>query len=204
MANLTLTLKEIDLIIGGITSPREPHQGVFDMCSGDINVEYLGENWGIKENRMSNINDRVAYLKGLAEGMKLTDETNEGKLLLKMLDAMQDMAEEITALRKDHDELDEYVESIDDDLADMEEYLYDEDDEDEGCSGCCGCGGDDDEEETDEDDDDQLVEYTCPHCGNEVTFEIDGFDLEEENLCPACGKPLFPIDGEDNEDSDQK
>ena len=75
---------------------------------------------------MSNINDRVAYLKGLAEGMKLTDETNEGKLLLKMLDAMQDMAEEITALRKDHDELDEYVESIDDDLADMEEYLYDE------------------------------------------------------------------------------
>ena len=62
---------------------------------------------------MSNINDRVAYLKGLAEGMKLTDETNEGKLLLKMLDAMQDMAEEITALRKDHDELDEYVESID-------------------------------------------------------------------------------------------
>ena len=71
-------------------------------------------------------------------------------------------------------------------------------------SGCCGCGGDDDEEETDEDDDDQLVEYTCPHCGNEVTFEIDGFDLEEENLCPACGKPLFPIDGEDNENSDQK
>ena len=49
----------------------------------------------------------------------------------RMLDAMQDMAEEITALRKDHDELDEYVESIDDDLADMEEYLYDEDDEDE-------------------------------------------------------------------------
>ncbi len=141
---------------------------------------------------MSNINDRVAYLKGLAEGMKLTDETNEGKLLLKMLDAMQDMAEEITALRKDHDELDEYVESIDDDLADMEEYLYDEDDEDEGCSGCCGCGGDDDEEETDEDDDDQLVEYTCPHCGNEVTFEIDGFDLEEENLCPAAS-PSSPL-----------
>mgnify|MGYP003587740960 FL=1 len=49
MANLTLTLKEIDLIIGGITSPREPRQGVFDMCSGDINVEYLGENWGTSD-----------------------------------------------------------------------------------------------------------------------------------------------------------
>ena len=91
---------------------------------------------------MSNINDRVAYLKGLAEGMKLTDETNEGKLLLKMLDAMQDMAEEITALRKDHDELDEYVESIDDDLADLEDVLFgdEEDDEDDCDDDECGCG----------------------------------------------------------------
>ena len=56
---------------------------------------------------MSNITDRVAYLKGLAEGMKLSEETNEGKLLLKMLDALEDMAEEISALRADHDELDE-------------------------------------------------------------------------------------------------
>ena len=133
---------------------------------------------------MSNINDRVAYLKGLAEGMKLSDETNEGKLLLKMLDVLENMAEEITTLRADHDELDEYVESIDDDLADMEEYLFDDEDEDG-------------EEDEDEDEDDQMVVYTCPHCGNEVTFEIDGFDFEEENLCPNCGKPLFPEDGEE-------
>ncbi len=154
---------------------------------------------------MSNINDRVAYLKGLAEGMKLSDETNEGKLLLKMLDVLEEMAEEMTSLRADHDELDEYVESIDDDLADMEEYLFDDDDE--GCGGCNGCGGDDDEDEEDDDDDDdddQVVAYTCPHCGNEVTFEIDGFDFEEGNLCPACGKPLFPTDGEEDGDSDNE
>lgn len=135
---------------------------------------------------MSNINDRVAYLKGLAEGMKLSDETNEGKLLLKMLDVLEGMAEEITTLRADHDELDEYVESIDDDLADMEEYLFDDDDEDY-------------EDDDDEDEDDQMVVYNCPHCGNEVTFEVDGFDFEEDNLCPNCGKPLFPSDGEDEE-----
>lgn len=150
---------------------------------------------------MSNINERVAYLKGLAEGMKLSEENNDQvKLMLKMLDAMQDMAEELSTLRKDHDELDEYVESIDDDLADMEEYLFEDEDEDDcgGCGGCCGCDDEDDEDE----DDEEMVEYACPHCGNEVTFEIDGFDLEEENLCPACGKPLFPIDGD--EDPDQE
>ena len=135
---------------------------------------------------MSNINDRVAYLKGLAEGMKLSDETNEGKLLLRMLDVLEAMAQEITTLRADHDELDEYVESIDDDLADMEEYLFDDDDEDY-------------EDDDDEDEDDQMVVYNCPHCGNEVTFEVDGFDFEEDNLCPNCGKPLFPSDGEDEE-----
>lgn len=138
---------------------------------------------------MSSINDRVAYLKGLAEGMKLSDETNEGKLLLKMLDVLESMAEEITTLRADHDELDEYVESIDDDLADMEEYLFDDDDED----------GYEDGEDDEEEDDDQTVVYTCPHCGNEVTFEIDGFDFEEDNLCPSCGKPLFAEDGDDAE-----
>ena len=154
---------------------------------------------------MSDINDRVAYLKGLAEGMKLSDETNEGKLLLKMLDVLEEMADEISSVRSDVDELDEYVESIDDDLADMEEYLFD--DEEDGCGGCSGCcGGDEDEDEDeddDEDDDDmQVVEYNCPHCGNEVTFEIDGFDFEEDNLCPACGKPLFPMDDEEEPDED--
>ena len=137
---------------------------------------------------MSNINDRVAFLKGLAEGMKLSDETNEGKLLLKMLDVLESMAEEITSLRTDYDEMQEYVESIDDDLADMEEYLFDEENED---------GYDDDE---DEDEDDDVITYNCPHCGNEVTFEVDGFDFEEENLCPACGKPLFPADGDEDTD----
>ncbi|MBO4836455.1 MAG: AraC family transcriptional regulator [Clostridia bacterium] len=139
---------------------------------------------------MSNINDRVAFLKGLAEGMKLSDETNEGKLLLKMLDVLESMAEEITSLRTDYDEMQEYVESIDDDLADMEEYLFDEENED---------GYDDDE---DEDEDDDVITYNCPHCGNEVTFEVDGFDFEEENLCPACGKPLFPAD--EDEDTDKE
>ena len=108
---------------------------------------------------MSNITDRVAYLKGLAEGMKLSEETNEGKLLLKMLDALEDMAEEISALRADHDELDEYVESIDDDLADMEEYLFDDDDydddEDEDDE-----DGEEDEDE-DEDDDDDFMSSFC-------------------------------------------
>ena len=37
-----------------------------------------------------------------------------------------------------------------------------------------------------------MVEYTCPHCGEEMTFEVDSFDFDEDYLCPNCHQPLFP------------
>lgn len=140
---------------------------------------------------MSNLTDRVSYIKGLAEGLKLDTEKNEGKLIEKMLELMADMAAEVETLRHDHEELNEYVESIDSDLSDMEDVLFD-DEEEEGC-GCGHCHHDNEEEDEDEDgDNDNLVEYTCPHCGEEMTFEVDNFDFDEDYLCPSCHQPLFP------------
>ena len=135
------------------------------------------------------ITEKVAYLQGLAEGLKLNTESNEGKLIEKMLDVLADLAAEVEDLRADHDDLNEYVESIDSDLSEMEDMLFGEEDEDGcGCGGHCHCHDDEDEE----DEDDSLVEYTCPHCGEEMTFEVENFDFDEDYLCPACHKPLFP------------
>ncbi|MBR1584612.1 MAG: zinc ribbon domain-containing protein [Clostridia bacterium] len=140
---------------------------------------------------MSNLSDQVSYLRGLAEGLKLDTETNEGKLIDKMLELLTDMAQELDELRNDHDDLSEFVESIDADLGDIEDILYDEDEDD-----------DEDEDEDDEDEEnDNLVEYTCPHCGEEMTFEVDSFDFDEDYLCPNCHQPLFPeTPDEDDED----
>ena len=134
---------------------------------------------------MSNLTDRVSYLKGLAEGLKLNTESNEGKLIEKMLEVLSDLAAEVEDLRADHDDLNEYVESIDSDLSDMEDMLFGDEDE-EGCG--CHCHGDDE----DDDEDESLVEYTCPHCGEEMTFEVENFDFDEDYLCPSCHQPLFP------------
>ena len=137
---------------------------------------------------MSNLTDRVSYLKGPAEGLKLDTEKNEGKLIEKMLELLADLAEEVELLRNDHEDLNEYVESIDSDLSDLEDVLYDED------------GGEEDgDEEDEEDEDDSLVEYTCPHCGEEMTFEVDSFDFDEDYLCPNCHQPLFPEAPDDEE-----
>ena len=144
---------------------------------------------------MSNLSDRVSFIQGLAEGMQFKDDTNAGKLLLKMLDVLADMAKEINTLSEAQEELNEYVESIDDDLADMEESLFGEDEK--SCD-CDECGHDHDSDE----DNEELVEYTCPHCGHEMSFEVDAFDFDEENLCPECHKPLFPEDSEKDNDTE--
>ena len=134
---------------------------------------------------MSNLTDRVSYIKGLAEGLKLDTEKNEGKLIEKMLDLLSDVAQEIEDIRSEHDDLNEYVEAIDNDLSDIEDLIYDEEDEEDGDE-------DDEEDLSDDEEDDNLVEYTCPHCGEEMTFEVDNFDFDEDYLCPNCHQPLFP------------
>ena len=132
---------------------------------------------------MNNLSDRVSYLKGLAEGLKLDTEKSEGKLIEKILEVLADISAEIASIREDHDDLSSYVEAIDNDLSDLEDAVLEDDDSD---------FSDEDEGDDEEEDDDGLVEYTCPHCGEEMTFEVDSFDFDEDYLCPNCHQPLFP------------
>lgn len=145
---------------------------------------------------MSKLTDKASYLKGLAEGMKLNTEKDSNKLLTELLDLVSDMAEEMEAMAEANEELNDYVESIDDDLADLEETLFGDD---EDCD-CCDCDGDDcdccdcEDEDCDEDD---LIAYACPSCGHEIEFRASDVDFDEDYLCPACGKPVFPELDED-------
>ena len=133
---------------------------------------------------MSKLTDKVSYLKGLADGMKLNLDKDSNKLMLEILGALGEFAEEIEALSNAHEELNEYVESIDEDLADLEETLFSDDEEDD---------------EADDEDDDDMIYYACPECGHEIEFRVDEVDLSEDYLCPACGKPIFPEIAEDDE-----
>ena len=128
---------------------------------------------------MSNLTDRAAYLRGLAEGMDLDKEKKEHKLLLEMLGLMDEMAQKVSELDADVGELEEYVEDLDSDLSDMEEVLFG-DDEDE-----CDC---DEEEE---------LSFDCPHCGKTVLVKAADIDYDESPVCEFCGKPFF-VDAEDD------
>ena len=140
---------------------------------------------------MSKLTDRISYLKGMAAGMKLNMDKDSNKLMLEMLTVMGEIAEEMAAMTEAHNDLNEYVESIDDDLAELEESLFGEeamDGED--------IDGEDDEDE-DEFGEDDLIVYACPHCGTEIEFQANDVDFDEDYLCPECHKPIFPELGED-------
>ena len=153
---------------------------------------------------MSKLTDKVSFLKGLAAGMKLNMDKDSNKLMLEILNAIGEFAEEMQLMADAHAELNEYVESIDDDLADLEETLFGEEDED--------AVFEQDEEGYDAgEDDDELIAYACPTCGHEIQFKASDVDFDEDYLCPACGKPVFPeleededVDGEEfSDESDE-
>lgn len=143
---------------------------------------------------MSRLTDKVSFLKGLAAGMKLNMEKDSNKLMMEILNAMGEMAEEMQLMADAHEELNEYVESIDDDLADLEETLFGEEDEDAVY---------DEEGYEESDEDDELIAYACPTCGHEIQFRASDVDFDEDYLCPACGKPVFPELEEDEEEEDE-
>lgn len=148
---------------------------------------------------MSKLTDRASYLKGLAAGMKLNMEKDSNQLLMEVLNVLQEMAEEMERMSDAHDELNEYVESIDDDLADLEDVLFG--DEEDECDDDCDCchDEDDDDEDEDENEDEELISYECPSCGHEIVFKASSVDFDEDYRCPACGKPVFPEVDEDEE-----
>ena len=72
------------------------------------------------------ITEKVAYLKGLMEGMKIDTETNEGKILSAMVDILEDIGLELEDLWNAQGELEDGLDVVSDDLEDIEDIVYDE------------------------------------------------------------------------------
>ena len=80
---------------------------------------------------MKYISEEVAYLRGLAEGLEIESETKEGKMICKIIDVLENIADTLDDMQDDYDELAEYVESVDEDLSDIEDIIYEEDDDED-------------------------------------------------------------------------
>lgn len=124
---------------------------------------------------MEDLRQRVAYLKGLAEGLDMDDESKEGRLFGQIIDLLDSMTMAVENLESDYEELYDYVEAVDQDLTDMERDFYEEPFE-EG---------------------EELEGFTleCPDCGEIVFIDEEAVEDEElEVLCPNCHRVVFVQD----------
>jgi len=164
------------------------------------------------------IKEKVAYMKGLAEGMDIS-AADDGKLFAIIIDTLGDIANEIEELNENALDIGEELDAISADLADVEELLedleldeedfdFDYDDEDDD--------DDDDDEYEDEDFDctcascvngEFTIDVNCPECDAEI--ELNEADIANEAVtCPACGKDIeleideIDIDEEDDDDAE--
>lgn len=141
------------------------------------------------------LSQKVAYLKGLMDGLKIDESTNEGKILKVMADILDEMALTVEDIADEVDEVVELVDILDEDLGDLEEEVYFSDDCDDDC--CC-----DDDDDFGFDDDEEMYECVCPSCGDTICLG-ENIIAEGSIDCPNCGEELefdfSKIEAEDEE-----
>ena len=125
---------------------------------------------------MRDLKARVAYLQGLSAGMNIETESKEGRILSSVIEVLDDFATTIKEMEDAHEQLENYLESIDEDLFHLEEDVYK-----------------DTEENSEED---EYLEVDCPRCGEVVCFESDVLEDEDtiEVTCPNCDEVVFVND----------
>ena len=117
---------------------------------------------------MSYLTEKMAYIRGLAEGLDIDETTKEGKLLLAIVEALSDTADEILEIEEIQDDMQAQLDEVDEDLDAVEEILYDE-----------------------EDFDDDEFGVECPHCNEMIYLDADTLcSCEESIVCPHCNAEI--------------
>ncbi len=124
------------------------------------------------------ISEKVAYLKGLADGMELDKEdSKESKLIGKIIDILEDVGLSVEDLESEVEDLGDALDVLSEDVEDLETLVYDdwEDDED-----------DDDVLPFPTELGDDFFEVECPSCGEDIVIDESALDADEV-ACPNCG-----------------
>ncbi|MCL1858358.1 MAG: hypothetical protein FWF92_03910 [Oscillospiraceae bacterium] len=152
-----------------------------------------------------NISEKVAYLKGLAEGLEISSDSKNGKIIKGILDVLADISESVEILEDETATLDDYITEVDEDLGQLEEdfektcgyKLYEK--EKNSLIDMHTCEDEDEfedledfeyEDEDDLEDDallDGIVEIKCPKCNKHIFVETDDLLDSDYINCSECG-----------------
>ena len=127
------------------------------------------------------ISEKVAYIRGLYDGLGLDSEkSGEARILSEVLDVLQQIGGQMDGADASMDRLCEELDDLRDSVADLESAVFDED------------GGDADED---------FFEIPCPTCGEDLVVDDEALAAGVVD-CPACGGK-FALSFEDEDDAGQ-
>ena len=133
------------------------------------------------------------------DGLKISEETNEGKMIAAIVDLLGDITKKVTDIEATTIAISDELDEIEEDLDAIEDYILDEEEDEEF--------EDDDYDFEDEeyeegfdfgDEDSTIYEVECA-CGNIINFDEE--TLEEGSIiCDNCGETLeFTFDDVEEE-----
>ena len=133
------------------------------------------------------ISEKVAYIQGLFDGLKLdTEKSGEARILSEVLDVLKEVGQQLDGMDAAMDQFDEELDALEDAVSDLEEAVFDDEDEQ-------------DEDLGDFDDDDEdFFEIPCPTCGEDLVVDDEALAAGVVD-CPVCGGK-FALSFEDEED----
>lgn len=147
--------------------------------------------------------EKVAYLRGLSEGLNLNAEKAETKMFNAIMDVLEEVAESTNDLEETIGLMTQQLDEVDEDLGELEEIIYGDFD---CCDDDCDCGCDCDCEDDGEYDDCgcdcgcedmEYYEVECPACHETICVD-EGILEEGSTACPNCGETLeFEIEFEE-------
>ncbi len=128
--------------------------------------------------------EKLAYLKGLVEGLALDETKKDTKVINNLIGLLEDVVVSLAALEGSVNEMQQQIDAVDEDLGEIEKDLYSDECDCASCSGsddgCC---------------DEIYYEVTCPTCGNVINLDDDMVALGEID-CPNCGEKLeYDLEG---------
>lgn len=154
---------------------------------------------------------KAMYLRGMADGLGITEDTREGKLLLHMLTLLDEMCQGLDQLGEQQEEMKALIEVLHLDLESVENIVYDEEQPEEEQADSDENVDEPSEEEAEEAETEEepvemrygkFLEYECPHCHSCLYYDAESIDVEN-SACPACGEDLFELQQSEEEPAEE-
>lgn len=141
---------------------------------------------------MEHLEKDISYVEGLLEGLDLDPTSKEGRAIFELIELNKKIVDEIRDLKLRYNDHEEFIEALDEDLYEVESFLFDEERRMK------------DEEDSEEEN--GYFEMECPNC--EELILVDDMGLKEgeevELICPECKETILLQYGEAQSEEEKR